>query len=374
MSPWVTLMIDVFSRMVLGYHISLDPPGTMSAGLCIANAMLPKEKILEKFGLKASWACWGKPTKIHADNAGEFRGKMLKRACKDYQTDLEWRPVKKPHYGAHIERLLGTILRKVHSIPGTTFSNIEERGKYDSEGNAILTMSEFEEWFLNYVTGVYHQKVHSSLKRSPIKQYELGILGNEEVVGRGLPRRITDEDRLLLDLMPYEERTIQEYGIVIERVHYFADVLRRWVKARDPQDQTKKRKFIFKRSPKDISVVYFLDPELNQYFRVPYRDTSRPPMSIWEFRRARKRLEDQGVKEIDEEMIFDSYARMLAIEANAAQETKRTRRNRQRKVEDQKSPKPKTADDEVSNRSTARGSADVDDSVDVPPFDELEEL
>ena len=127
-------MIDVFSRMVLGYYISLDPPNTMSAGLCIVNGILTKDKVLEKFGIKNSWPCWGKMTKIHADNAGEFRGKMLRRACKEYNIDIEWRPVKKPHYGAHIERLLGTILKKVHSIPGTTFSNIVERGKYDSEG------------------------------------------------------------------------------------------------------------------------------------------------------------------------------------------------------------------------------------------------
>lgn len=36
--PWVTVAIDVFSRMVVGIYISLDPPNSMSVGLCIMHA------------------------------------------------------------------------------------------------------------------------------------------------------------------------------------------------------------------------------------------------------------------------------------------------------------------------------------------------
>lgn len=372
--PWVTLMIDVFSRMVLGYHISLDPPNSMSVALCVVNAILPKEKTLDQFGIKNPWPCWGKMAMIHADNAGEFRGKVLGRACEEYGIDLEWRPVKKPHYGAHVERLLCTILKKVHSIAGTTFSNIAERGEYDSEGNAVMTMSEFEHWFLLYITGVYHQHVHSALNRPPIKQYEAGILGTEEVPGRGLPQKITDEDLLLLDLMPYEERTIQEYGVVIEHVHYFSDVLRRWVNEPDPANPTWKRKFIFKQHPNDISVIYFFDPEIRQYFRVPYRNTSHPPMSIWEFRRARRRLIEMGKTEVDEDMIFESYAQMRALEEKAARETKRTRRERQRRTNNQKFARPKTADDFHDNFRDDNRSYDVEKFAAIPPFEEREEL
>lgn len=373
--PWVTMMIDVCSRVVLGYYISLDPPNTMSAGLCISNAILAKERTLEKFGIKNPWPCWGKMTKIHADNAGEFRGKMLKRACGEYGIDLEWRPVKKPHYGAHIERILGTVLKKVHSLSGTTFSDITERGQYDSEGNAVMKMSEFEHWFLLFITGVYHQDIHSSLGRPPIKQYEAGILfGTDEIPGRGLPQKIVDADRLLLDLMPYEERTVQEYGIVIDYVFYFSDVLRRWVEAPDPEDPAKKRKFIFKRHPNDISVIYFLDPEVKQYFRIPYRNTSHPPMSIWEFRRARRRLVDMGIKELNEDMIFNSYAEMRALEDQAAHETKRVRRERQRRANNQKIDRPKTADDSRNNLNIGNPPVASSSFAAVTPFEEMEEL
>lgn len=47
--PWITVAIDVFSRMVVGYYVSFDPPGTLGTGICIANAILPKINFLAKF-------------------------------------------------------------------------------------------------------------------------------------------------------------------------------------------------------------------------------------------------------------------------------------------------------------------------------------
>ncbi len=40
--PWITLAIDVYSRMITGYYISLDPPGDISTGLCLVHSILPK--------------------------------------------------------------------------------------------------------------------------------------------------------------------------------------------------------------------------------------------------------------------------------------------------------------------------------------------
>lgn len=38
-----------------------------------------------------------------------------------------------PQFGGHIERLIGTFMKEVHGINGTTFSNIKEKDNYDSE-------------------------------------------------------------------------------------------------------------------------------------------------------------------------------------------------------------------------------------------------
>jgi putative transposase len=240
-----------------------------------------------------------------------------------------------------------------------------------------MTIGGLERWLALFITGVYHQNGHSALDTTPIEQYEKGIFGTDEILGRGFPLAIRDEDRLRLDFMPAIKRTVQEYGVMISEIHYYSSVLNRWAKAvEDPQNPRKKRKFIFKRDPRDISVIYFYDPELQQFFKVPYRDTSRPPMSIWEYREIRRRLKAQGKKKVDEVMIFETYAQMRAIEAEESRTSKIARRNEQRRRSHQQIPKPKVAD-EMPKNITGEGQLDDeknDWSSDIKPFDEIEEL
>ena len=370
--PWIALAVDVFSRMVVGFYISFDPPDAMSVGLCVAHSILPKEKWLAKYDITTAWPCWGVPKTIHLDNAKVFRGNMLKRACTEHGIDLDFRPVATPHWGGHIERLLGTLLKEIHNLPGTTFSNPKERGEYKSDKQAAMTLSEFEKWLAIYIVEVYHQRVHSSLNTSPIKKYEEGVFGMKDKPGTGLPARITDEDRLRLDFMPYIERTIQGYGIVIDDIHYYHDVLRRFINARDLNNPSLKRKFIFKRDPRTISMVYFYDPELKQYFSIPYRDTSHPPISLWELREVRRQLEKEGRENINEDLIFEAYERMRQQEEQAVRETKKVRRSGQRRAMNQQVDRPKTA---VDYTPGVNESSQLEQLIpEIAPFEEMEEL
>src|SRR6516162_8329168 len=97
--PWITLAIDVFSRMIAGFYVSFDPPGAMSTGLCLAHAILLKSILLAKYGITTPWPICGRIQRLHLDNAKEFHGTMLDRACLNYGIELQWRQVKKPWYG-----------------------------------------------------------------------------------------------------------------------------------------------------------------------------------------------------------------------------------------------------------------------------------
>jgi putative transposase len=368
--PWITLAIDVFSRMVAGFYVSFDSPGALAVGLCLAHAILPKESWLAQHEITTSWPVWGVMDSVHADNAKEFRGHMLRKACQEYGITLHWRPVARPHYGGHIERLLGTLNHEIHNLPGSTFSNPQARGAYHAEQHAAMTLSEFERWFSITVVEVYHQRLHHELGATPLQKYEEGIFGTAERPGRGLPDRLLEERRLRLDFMPYQERTVQRHGLVIDEIQYYDDVLKPWVNAVDPSDTTgkRKRKFIVRRDPRDISRVHFYDPELKAYFEIPYRNTAYPPMSVWELREVRRRLQEEGQKTINEALIFDAYNRLRALEAEAVVETKKARRAAQRRrgraeVERLQPKRLALVPD------TPLASAD-----DIQPFDEIEEL
>jgi putative transposase len=358
--PWITLAIDIFSRMVAGFYISFDSPGALSTGLCLFHAVLPKELWLAKHCIDNTWPIHGRIEAVQCDNAREFHGSMLDRACQNYGIRLHWRPVKKPWYGGHIEALLGTLNEEIKRLPGTTFSNPGERGEYDSDGQAAFTLTEFEKWLATYITGQYHQRCHSALSTSPLQKYESAAAAQKERDWK------MDEFRLRMDFMPYVERSVKPYGLVVDQVTYYADVLRPWINVVDPK--YKGHKFIVRRDPRDISIVYFYDPELNRHFPIPYRNTAHPPISVWELRDVRRRLKEQGRSGIHEDLIFETYARMREMEAQARRSTRSARREEQRRrdhtgVHQLPGPRsPEPLDDLIA------------DPTQVSPFDEIEEL
>jgi len=138
----------------------------------------------------------------------------------------------------------------------------------------------------------------------------------------------------------------------------------------DPSDTTgkRKRKFIVRRDPRDISRIHFYDPELKAYFEIPYRNTAYPPMRVWELREVRRRLKEEGQKTINEALIFDAYNRLRALEAEAVVETKKARRAAQRR-RGRAEVKPQRPEGLALVPDTPLASAD-----DIQPFDEIEEL
>ncbi|MFC5429460.1 helix-turn-helix domain-containing protein [Paraburkholderia denitrificans] len=330
---WITLAIDVFSRVCLGMHLSLDAPSAMSAGMCISHAILPKEQWLNRIGTTvAEWPFWGTMGILHMDNAREFRGNMLNRACQEYDIDLHLRPVKKPRYGAHIERLMGTVSQGLKGLKGATFSGPDEKGKYDAEGNACMTFSELEKWLILFFAR-YHRKRHSGIRMPPLDKWREGLLGNGTQPGRGLPVRRTDGEQLRINFMPFEERTVQNYGVVIDDVHYYHDVLRPYINAPHPEFPRHRRKFRFHRDPRDISVLYFYDEISRRYCAIPYRDTSLPPASIWELRDARQQASERGISQENEKAVFALLNEQRRLEEDAAAKTKSARRAQQRRTQ-----------------------------------------
>lgn len=338
--PWITLAIDVYSRMVTGYYLSFDPPSETSVAMCVAHSILPKEEWLQLHNVDARWEARGMMSTIHVDNGAEFRSDTFRNACVMHNINLEYRPVKQPRYGGHIERLLGTLLYETHDLPGTTFSSIKHREGYDSEKHSAMTKSDFERWFVTWICKAYHQRPHRTTGMTPSRLWEIGIHGGAGVQGRGLPQLPANRLSLLLDFLPTFRRTIQPYGVEIEGRRYYADVLRPWINAADPKESGGKRQFPFRRDPRDISEVWFRDPELNQYFRIPFANQSLPPMSAWEHQQVRERLKEEGLKSVDDAQLRRALTELREQVEQAKEKTKRARRQSQRQREHAKAVSP----------------------------------
>ena len=75
--PTLTLAIDVNTRMVLGFHLSLEPPSLLAVALCLTHAVMDKSFWLAARGIGTDWPARGIPKAIYVDNGAEFTPVLL---------------------------------------------------------------------------------------------------------------------------------------------------------------------------------------------------------------------------------------------------------------------------------------------------------
>ncbi len=321
--PYVTVAIDVFSRCIVGLVVTLEAPSALSVGLCLAHMVTDKRAWLERLGVEleaeAGWPMSGKPAELYLDNAAEFKSEALRRGCQQHGITLRYRPLGQPHYGGIIERVIGTMMQMVHELPGTTFSNPQQRGSYDSQATAVLTVRELERW-LALAVASYHGQVHATLGCTPAGRWAEGV------AAAGSPATVTSEVAFLVDFLPVLRRTLTRTGFVVDHVGYFCDALKPWIAQRDRLDR-----FVLRRDPRDISRIWVLDPAGETYLAVPYRTLSHPPISVWEQRAAVARLRELGRAQVDEDALFRMVEQMRVITDAAAKTTRKARRDVERR-------------------------------------------
>lgn len=373
--PYLTIAMDVYSKMIVGFYISLDPPSALATGICISTAILGKDNFLARLNLSdLPWDCWGKMRTIHTDNAKEFRGTMLGWAAQEHGINAERRPKGQPRYGGHVERGFRTFMAKVHEeLPGTTFSNVQDKVDYDSEGHACMTLAAVEKWFTMYLLGFYHQHPHKGNNDlPPVYVWEQALLhGTDEHPPTGIPVRIEDEQQLRLDFLPYVERTVQEYGVQNWGITWYSDSIRRFVHARKESAIKNKKTFICRYDPRDLSRIWLYDDYAKLYIEVPYRDLTQPAVSLWEVRNAKRVNRAESKSATNETLIFQTIQRMRKIAEEESALTKSARRQQQRQKQWERSraaaPKKPRAIQPASTELLA------EDDFKVQPFDGIRE-
>ncbi|MBG3048466.1 transposase [Proteus mirabilis] len=357
--PYLTIAIDVFTRCVLGMVVTLEAPSSVSVGLCLVHVACDKRPWLEGLNIEMEWPMSGKPRLLYLDNAAEFKSEALRRGCEQHGIRLDYRPLGQPHYGGIVERIIGTAMQMIHDeLPGTTFSNPDQRGDYDSENKAALTLRELERW-LTLAVGTYHGSVHNGLLQPPAARWA------EAIARTGVPTVITRTTAFLVDFLPIIRRTLTRTGFVIDHIHYYADALKPWIARRDRLPA-----FLIRRDPRDISRIWVLEPEGQHYLEIPYRTLSHPAVTLWEQRQALAKLRQQGREQGDESARFRMIGQMREIVSTAHKATRKARRDADRRqhlkataVLFKTTPPPDAdmADPQADNQPPAK------------PFDQIEE-
>lgn len=228
--PWLSLALDVATRCVLGFYLGMDRPGAATVGLLLTRVVLPKAAWLEKIGIDAQWPMRGIPRTLHLDNAAEFKSRALRSGCREYGIDLMYRPVGKPHFGGHIERLNRTLMERVRGLPGSTGSSVNGRKARQAEKTAALTLKDFEQWLTIEIGRQYHSTSHRGLSGLP--PAEMWREKSRSVESRCLPNVPDAKLQFLIRFLPVATRTIQPDGLSIFRIRYWHPLFSAWRETR----------------------------------------------------------------------------------------------------------------------------------------------
>ncbi|MCU5325623.1 DDE-type integrase/transposase/recombinase [Bacillus cereus] len=249
--PYLTLLIDAYSRVILAHYITFDPPSFRS------NMMVMRECVRRNNQL---------PRTLVVDGGKEFHSVYFDSLCAQFEIVKKTRPPAQARFGSVIERLFGTTNTKfIHNLQGNTQITKEIRKVTKSvnpKNHAIWTLSRLDEMFYQWIE-YYHSVFHKNLGSTPMGKFKFGL----ERGGRKRLSYINYDESFILATLPATPRgrgLIQiGKGVVFNNIWYwnneFSAHERKTVELKyDPFDVSVLYAFVNKRWIKCISDYHYL--------------------------------------------------------------------------------------------------------------------
>ncbi|MEJ1934743.1 transposase family protein, partial [Nostoc sp. NIES-2111] len=144
--PVLYLVVDIFSRMIVGFSVALEGPSWLGASLALENATTDKVKLCQEFGITIiteQWPCHHLCKKLQFDRGSEYLSDNAKAAAKNLNIEISPTPAYRPDWKPVVERMFRLINDEViHWQPGAVYKP-KERGDKDYRLDAIYTLDEF---------------------------------------------------------------------------------------------------------------------------------------------------------------------------------------------------------------------------------------
>ncbi len=205
--PWLTTIIDDYSRGISGYYLSFDAPCSINTALALRQAIWKK--------VNPTWQICGIPQIFYTDNGSDFKSKHIEQVAADLKIQLKNSIPGKPQGRGRIERFFLTVSQLLlMNLPGYT----PPKTPFP---DATMTLEEFVPLFEHFLIHEYHQRIHSEIRVAPIKRW----------IGEGflpqLPESLEQLDLLLLTVV--KPRKVRRDGIHFQNFRYIEPTLAAYV-------------------------------------------------------------------------------------------------------------------------------------------------
>jgi len=201
--PWLTIVVDTYSRCIMGMHLGFDAPSSAVVCLALRHGILPKQ-YSSGYELRGIWGTYGLPQYLYTDGGKDFRSQHLEQVVTELGIVLCLR--RKPSDGGIVERPFGTFNTQFFStLPGYVSSNVETRSPA-AETEACLSLLQLEQLLVRYVVDHYNAAIDARMgDQSRIGRWEAGRIAQLPLLG---------ERELDLCLMRRERRSVYRSGYV----------------------------------------------------------------------------------------------------------------------------------------------------------------
>lgn len=197
--PWLTVIMDDYSRAIAGYYVGFEPPTSLATALTLHQAIWHKPD--------AHWYVCGIPQSFYTDHGSDFTSRHMEQVSADLKMRLVFSIPGMPRGRGRVERFFGTVTQMLLAeLPG-----------YTPDGHLLnppqLTLDAFDDRLRHFLLNTYHESVHSMTGQKPQAMWRnSGFLPH-------MPQSLEQLD-LLLATVPRTRRVRQE-GIRLHNLWYF---------------------------------------------------------------------------------------------------------------------------------------------------------
>jgi putative transposase len=206
--PWLTVILDDYSRAVAGYFLFFEAPSAIQTALALRQAIWRKDD--------PRWHVCGIPEVLYTDNGSDFTSEHLEQVAAELKMRLVFSTPGVPRGRGRIERFFSTLSDMfLCELPG--FRATVGQGCSQS----LLTLAQLDKALREFLLGTYHPRVHGETRAAPAERWERGAF---------LPRMPESLEQLdLLLLTVPKARKVHPDGIHFLSLRYVDPTLAAYV-------------------------------------------------------------------------------------------------------------------------------------------------
>jgi len=276
--PWLTILIDYYSRLVVGFCLSFEPPSYAVLMEAMRHAILPKTYLTERYPkVQGIWPCCGLPEKLVCDRGPDLTSNDLEDAAFQLGIELDFNPPRTPHFKGTVESFFDGLGDQLSaSLPGRTFRNWADRADYKPDDGPLLSYEALLEIIHLYLVDVYSIAKHPTAGVTRLEMWQ-------ESAAVHSPTLPAAADDLLVLLAKHADRTLSARGIELGGMFYTSDDLMA-LRSEMAAHNVHVDRLSIRYNPWDLGEVWVLNPVDNRYLKAMAVDPAMKGMTAYQWR------------------------------------------------------------------------------------------